>query len=780
MNPKQKSPMSSDEEVLTLIEVLHASSKRLEDLTGGEVDTVTSRDGLTILLRHAQEHLRANEATKQAAILNALPAHIALLDSEGLIISVNEAWRSFPDADPMQPGKNSIGFNYLDICDRASQDGVSEASLVAKGVRSILAREAPHFSIEYQPRPTTANRWFLLSVTPVADDCHRGAIVMYSDITEQRHGASERKLIEDALHAEKERAQVTLDSIGDAVVCTDVDGNITFLNSVAGMMMGCSMQEVFGKPVEKVLLISNAVSHIAIKNPMKYAVGLDQNTHLPPNCVLTQRGGLITPIEGSASPIHDRGAAVTGAVIVFRDVSAVRAIALQMAHSANHDFLTGLPNRLFFSERVAHSIALAARHKKKSALLFLDLDGFKRINDSLGHPVGDKLLKSVAARLMDCVRVSDTVSRQGGDEFVVLLSEVENVEDAAITARKMLAAVAKTHSIDHHDLHVTTSIGVSVYPDDGVNAETLIKNADTAMYQAKENGRQNYQFFDSTMNLRAVNRQTIEESLRLASERKEFALHYQPKVDLKTGKMAGAEALLRWTHPTRGPVPPEQFIPVAEDCGLISSIGAWVIDAACQQIREWETNGLGRIRVAVNVSVRQIREEKFITQVADAVRDHGIDPELLEFEITESTLMAHGESTSITLRKLKELGISISIDDFGTGYSNLAYLKRFPVDALKIDIAFIRDLATNADDAAITAAIINMAHSLRLKVIAEGVETREQLDFLSVHGCDEVQGYLFSRPLPASEIPAMFIQDLRNSSEPRTALFSKNTKVVHA
>jgi diguanylate cyclase (GGDEF)-like protein/PAS domain S-box-containing protein len=603
---------------------------------------------------------------------------------------------------------------------------------------------------------------------------------MYSDITEQKRAARERKLIEDALHEEKERAQVTLDSIGDAVVCTDVDGNITFLNSAAGTMMGCSIQDVAGRPVEKVLLISNAVSHIAIKNPMKYAVRHDQNTHLPPNCVLTQRGGLKTQIEGSASPIHDRGAAVTGAVIVFRDVSAVREIALQMAHSANHDFLTGLPNRLLFSERVAHSIALAARHKKKSAILFLDLDGFKHINDSLGHSVGDKLLKSIGVRLMDCVRISDTVSRQGGDEFVVLLSEMENVDDAAIAARKLLAAVAKTHSIDQHDLHVTTSVGVSVYPDDGVNAETLIKNADTAMYQAKENGRQNYKFFDSSMNLRAVNRQAIEESLRLASERKELALHYQPKIDLTNGNISGVEALLRWTHPTRGSVSPEQFIPVAEDCGLISSIGAWVIDAACRQIREWETTGLGRIKVAVNVSVRQIREENFVSQVADAVRCHRIDPELLEFEITESTLMAHGEATNLTLRKLKELGISISIDDFGTGYSNLAYLKRFPVDALKIDIAFIRDLATNADDAAITAAIINMAHSLRLRVIAEGVESGEQLEFLRLHGCDEVQGYLFSRPLPASEIPAMFVRNLRSNSNPQMLSFNKNSSVVHA
>ena len=385
--------------------------------------------------------------------------------------------------------------------------------------------------------------------------------------------AVERKAMEEALFVEKERAQVTLNCIGDAVACTDSSGKITFLNLVAEKMTGWSLSEASGLPMAEVLRILDAASREAAPNPMEMAVDLNRTVHLPSNSILLRRDGLEIPIEDSVSPIHDREGHPTGAVIVFRDVSAARAMALQIVHSAEHDFLTGLPNRMLLNDRLSQAISLAPRHSKKVAVLFLDLDGFKHINDSLGHPTGDKLLQSIAKRLVDCVRGSDTVSRQGGDEFVVLLSEVERSEDTAITARRMLQAVEESHSIDQHDLHVTTSIGVSVYPDDGLDAETLIKNADTAMYQAKENGRQSYQFFKPAMNVRAVERQAIEESLRRALERQEFVIHYQPKIDLKTGAITGAEALLRWTHPVRGPIPPGQFIPVAEDCGLILPIG---------------------------------------------------------------------------------------------------------------------------------------------------------------------------------------------------------------
>jgi diguanylate cyclase (GGDEF)-like protein len=381
----------------------------------------------------------------------------------------------------------------------------------------------------------------------------------------------------------------------------------------------------------------------------------------------------------------------------------------------------------------------------------LDLDGFKHINDSLGHPIGDKLLQSIGKRLVDCVRGSDTVSRQGGDEFVVLLSEVEQWEDAAIMARRILQAVVEAHFIDQHDLHVTASIGVSVYPDDGMDAETLIKNADTAMYQAKENGRQSYQFFKPAMNARAVERQSIEESLRRALERHEFTLHYQPKINLRTGEITGAEALIRWTHPIRGPVSPAQFIPVAEECGLILPIGNWVLREACKQARAWLEAGLPLATMAVNISAMEFRDANFLEGIFTICKDTGLDPRSLELELTESVLMKRAEAAASVLQTLRTSGVRVAVDDFGTGYSSLSYLRKFPIDALKIDQSFVRQITTTPDETTIVAAIISMARSLGLRVVAEGVETQEELAFLRANQCDEAQGYYFSRPVVAQE-----------------------------
>jgi diguanylate cyclase (GGDEF)-like protein/PAS domain S-box-containing protein len=563
--------------------------------------------------------------------------------------------------------------------------------------------------------------------------------------------AVERKSMEEALFVEKERAQVTLNSIGDAVVCTDITGNITFLNIVAERMTGWTRQEAAGRPMADVFRIFDATSRESTPNPMERAVDQDKTVHLPPNCILIRRDGFEIPIEDSVAPIHDRQGHATGAVVVFRDVSAARAMALEMTHSAQHDFLTGLPNRMLISDRVSQAITMASRHMKKVGVLFLDLDGFKHINDSLGHPFGDKLLQSIAKRLVDCVRASDTVSRQGGDEFVVLLSEMEQSEDAAITARRMLQTVAEAHPIDQHDLHITTSIGVSVYPDDGMDAETLIKNADTAMYQAKENGRQSYQFFEPAMNVRAVERQSIEENLRRAVQGHEFSLHYQPKISLRTGEITGAEALLRWTHPARGLISPAQFIPVAEDSGLILPIGNWVLREACKQARTWMDAGLPLTSVAVNISAMEFRDENFLEGVFAILAETRLDAKFLELELTESVLMKRAESTESILRALRASGIQLAVDDFGTGYSSLSYLRKFPIDTLKIDQSFVHQISSTPDDTAIVTAIISMGRSLKLRIVAEGVETAEELAFLQAHHCDEAQGYYFSRPVPAEQ-----------------------------
>jgi len=563
--------------------------------------------------------------------------------------------------------------------------------------------------------------------------------------------AVERKIIEETLYTEKEFAEVTLDCIGDAVICTDVAGNITFLNRVAEKMTDWTRKQATGKPMDEIFRIVDSVTRQTTPNLIARTIGEDVTWHLPQDCILIRRDGGEIPVEDSAASIRDHEGQRTGSVLVLRDVSVARKLAEKVIHSAEHDFLTGLPNRLLLNDRIGQAIALAQRHKHQVAVLFLDLDGFKHINDSLGHPAGDKLLKSVAERLSNCVRAPDTISRQGGDEFVVLLQEVKLVEDIAITARRLLRTVEKAHLIDEHELHVTASIGVSLYPDDGQDAETLIKNADTAMYQAKEDAGQSCKFFRPEMNVRAVERQSIEEDLRRALELKEFTLNYQPKINLSAGAMIGAEALIRWTSPTRGSVPPLDFIPVAEESGLILPIGAWVLREACAQARAWVDAGLPKTTMAVNVSAVQFRNENFLEDLFATLNETGMDPKYLELEVTESVLMRHAEVAASILQTLRRRGIRVSVDDFGTGYSSLSYLKKFPLDALKIDQSFVREVSTTPDESSIVRAIISMGRSLNLRIIAEGVETAEDLAFLKSQGCDEGQGYYFSRAVPAEQ-----------------------------
>jgi diguanylate cyclase (GGDEF)-like protein/PAS domain S-box-containing protein len=559
----------------------------------------------------------------------------------------------------------------------------------------------------------------------------------------------ERETAVDTLFAEKARAQVTLDSIGDAVISTGISGNITYLNPVAEKMTGWSKTEASGRPFAEFFCIIDGNTRKTAPNPMALAIEKNKIVALTPNCILVRRDGSESAIEDSTAPIHDRSGSVTGGVIVFHDVSMSRAIVGEMKHLAEHDALTDLPNRMLLKDRISQAIASAHRNSAQVAVVFLDLDQFKHINDSLGHAIGDKLLQSVAARLISCVRSTDTVSRQGGDEFVVLLSEIKHAADAGIMARKILTALVACHAINQHNLHLTASIGVSTYPDDGEDAEILMKNADTAMYQAKEKGRNNYQFFKKEMNLRAVNRQALEGGLRDALEFGQFVLHYQPKINLSTGAISGVEALLRWNHPTLGLLLPLEFLPVAEDCGLILPIGRWVLRETCRQVQEWSADGLRVAPVAVNVSSLEFRSEGFLENLRAILKDTGLDPRYLELELTETVLMQHAESTLAVLNALKFIGVRLAVDDFGTGYSSLSYLKRFPIDSLKIDQSFVRDIASGTDDVPIVRAVITMAKSLRQRVVGEGVETEEQMTFLQAHGCDEAQGYYLSMPLIA-------------------------------
>jgi len=564
--------------------------------------------------------------------------------------------------------------------------------------------------------------------------------------------AVERKMNAEVLIKEKERAEAALECIADAVICTDMSGNITFLNPIAGSMMGWPMKDAVGRRLTETLRIVDATTRKPIRDPMAKAASENLPGALPLNCVLIHRDGHEVFIEDSVAPIHDREGKVTGAVIVFRDVSAAQARSEQMTHLAEHDSLTGLPNRLLFCDRVGQAISLARRHKGQAAVLFVDLDGFKQINDSLGHAAGDKLLQSVAKRLLACVRAPDTVSRYGGDEFAMLLQDVHRPQDAAATARRVLRALGEVHSVDGHQVRITASIGVSIYPDDGLDAETLIKNADTAMYRAKQNGCQSCQFYSPELNVCTFERQFTGEDLQRALERNELTLHYQPKVNLKTGAITGAEALSRWNHPTHGTIAPGQFIPIAEESGLILPIGAWVFDAACSQARTWADAGMPAKTVAVNVSGVQFQSKDFLEGLFAALNKSGLEPSSLELDVNESVLMRHLERTVFVLKILRDSGVRVSVDNFGTGNSSLSNIQKLSVDALKIDRSFLRQTTTVSGGTAAVKAFIDMSRGLHLRAIAQGVETAEDLEFLWAHECDEAQGNFLGRPVPPDKL----------------------------
>jgi diguanylate cyclase (GGDEF)-like protein len=426
----------------------------------------------------------------------------------------------------------------------------------------------------------------------------------------------------------------------------------------------------------------------------------------------------------------------------------VRQRTAELNHLAYHDALTDLPNRVLFEDRLTQSLALAQRDRQTLGVLFLSLDRFKKVNDTLGHALGYRLLREVAGRLTNCIREGETVARFEGDEFA-LLTHASGTDGVGEIIYQINEALGRPFTLDDHELFLTVSIGIALYPHDGEDAHALLKNAATALYRAKEQGGNNYQFYTADMNAKALKRLTLETSLRRALERMEFAAYYQPRVDMNTGLVIGAEALVRWRHPDLGLVPPAEFIPLAEDTGLIVPLGEWVLRTACAQSKSWQESGFAPLSVAVNLSARQFQQQNLSDVVARILRETGLDSHYLELELTESSIMKDAESSVRTLGELKEMGVKIAIDDFGTGYSSLGYLKRLPIDMLKIDQSFVRDVTTDPDDAALVMAIIALAHNLRLRVTAEGVETEEQRRFLHLLRCDEWQGYLCSRPLPA-------------------------------
>ncbi|MGH8670528.1 MAG: EAL domain-containing protein [Burkholderiales bacterium] len=577
------------------------------------------------------------------------------------------------------------------------------------------------------------------SVNPIHDrEEVVGAVVVFEDITTHKQAA-------EALRASNEKFRLITENVGDQISVVDTEGKRVYTNPAYRRQVDAdpgigsdSFKEIHPEDRDYVRSIFRETVATGIGRRAEYRIVL--------------RNGDVRHIESVGSAIHDAAGQVKNVAIISRDMTERKRSEQEIEHLASYDALTGLPNRSLLQRRMAQLIAQSKHDQKRFGVLFIDLDRFKNINDSLGHAVGDGLLRAVAARLMECVREQDTVARLGGDEFVILLSDLGQGRNADHVAIKFLDALAVPIEIDGYTLHASPSIGISVFPDDGDDPESLMKNADSAMYHAKSSGRNNFQVFKPTMIEGAQNRLILENNLRLAIKNGEFTLHYQPQVDLNTGCITGVEALIRWQQPGKGMIPPMDFIPIAEETGLIVPLGLWVLREACRQNKAWQDHGYPPVVIAVNLSARQLREQHFLETVSQELEETGLEPRYLELEITESVVMENAEETIATLKSLNKMGLQLSIDDFGTGYSSLSYLKRFPIHKLKIDRSFVRDITTDPDDAAIAGAVIALAESLGLRVIAEGVETDDQIAFLRKHRCHEVQGYFLSKPLPSGEI----------------------------
>jgi diguanylate cyclase (GGDEF)-like protein/PAS domain S-box-containing protein len=576
--------------------------------------------------------------------------------------------------------------------------------------------------------------------------------------------------VEDVFKRAIELVSVSLKSDLCSVLELDRDGKHLLMKAASGWPEETRSRPVSIRPGGRLEFVLSHREPLIIED-------LPRDERFPdsPLLKLGVRSGIQVPIFGTAGTfgilsVHTRAdhGFEQDEASFLQSVANILAVAIERKNAqdrlerlAQFDSLTGLPNRHLFHDRLLKTMAHARRSGEPMAVLFIDLDRFKLVNDTKGHSAGDKLLQEAAVRLLQCVRSGDTVGRFGGDEFGAIVTDLAKPGDAGVVAQKVLDTLAQPFKLDAHDTYVSASIGITLFPADGDNPEALVMNADTAMYRAKEQGRNTYQYFTREMNERALVRVHMEAALRRAIEHKEFLLHYQPKVDLRTREICGFEALLRWQHPDKGLVLPGEFVSVLEDAGLIVQVGEWVLHEVCAQIRSWQRSGLPVKPITVNLSARQFQQKDFEAAVRHVLRKAGVDPSLVQFELTESLLMSDPEGAARTLRGLKDSGVKISVDDFGTGYSSLAYLKRFPIDALKIDYSFIRDITSDPEDAMITLAIIGLGHSLKLKVVAEGVETQEQLELLAANGCDEIQGYRFSVPTTPDECATMMRENRR-------------------
>lgn len=550
---------------------------------------------------------------------------------------------------------------------------------------------------------------------------------------------NKRKRAEEEL----EFKSLLLDSAIDSIIAFGSDERIIYANEAAYETRGYGKEEFIGMFLQDITVPEHAD---LIKTMIKSAI---ENGNVKLETGHLRKDGTIMPIEIHAQPVDFRGREVIAAIV--RDITERKEVEDLFNYAAHYNPLTGLPNRTLLTDRLNTAIAHTQRNNHCTALLFLDLDNFKTINDTLGHDSGDSLLKKVAERLSKCLREEDTIAHLGGDEFALLLPKVSQIDDAMKVAEKVLEVIRSPFGLGERILHTTTSIGIALCPNDGEDSQLLLKNADTALNRAKELGRNNYQLYTPAMNDRTLERFALENSMRKGLENDEFIVYYQPQVDLHSGEVVGMEALVRWMHPDFGMVPPMEFIPLAEETGFIIQLGEVVLRKACSQNKLWQDEGHGPMKISVNLSAKQFLQRNLVDMVQQVLYETALEPKYLELEITESLLMNDTDAAIEALQKLKDMGVQISIDDFGTGYSSLSRLKKLPIHTLKIDRSFICDIPADSDGSSIAMAIINMAHSLKLKAIAEGVETTEQMNFLRTLKCDEMQGFVFSRPLPAED-----------------------------
>lgn len=681
------------------------------------------------------------------AILDHMQEGIAVYDADGVPLFYNPAAVRLGLIGPPSPDTNS---------DTAANR--QPEMLLLDGKTPIPSPELPLQRLLKGERiagqeiwiRSSDNRMRIVSLSgqplPMEGTPAPGALLTGRDI-------SKRKWTEQRLEVSEQRYKSLFDQHPDLVCWIDLKGTILSTNQVILRLTGFSQAELTGQPVRT--LVSERHAFRAARRFERALKGKPQHFELS----ALHRGGSFIELNVTLVPIFVH-LQIVGVYAIAQDITERKRAESMIHYLAYHDALTGLPNRLYFNSRLDAALAKAKQTDTPVAVLFLDLDRFKYINDSLGHRTGDRLLQAVAERLTQCLRSTDTLARLGGDEFTLILPEVTR-EHVIRTAETISERLSQPIELDGHDLRITPSIGISWFPMDGEDSETIIRHADMAMYQAKDMGKNTYQFYKHSMNDKVHDRMTLERELRLALERQEFHLEYQPQVDVRTGKLTGMEALIRWKHPEKGLVSPASFIPLAEETGLILQLGEWVIRQACLQHMDWKQKGHPPVKIGVNLSVRQLKDPLLVRLVSEILQNTGMEPSCLELEITES--MAMFETLKPTLEALKQLGVQISIDDFGTGYSSLGYLKKFPVDKLKIDGCFIRDMMKSETEHSIVKAIIAMADSLRLELIAEGVEDEEQLQSLLDLGCKEVQGYLFSRPLPPQQAEEVWIsgQDKR-------------------